>query len=229
MLTVNSFWIIVLIIFVVGFLVELFFIFLLSHIDKIKYSLFRNCPSELIDGFPHGYLFKYVNLISSLISISFIALIVVYKEEFGDLYILTILIASFISLTNLLSISLVNISIFYTKQHSIISSIYMALSFFVTLMVSFYSFYLSSLYMRYSTGSAYHLSLGIISSLFSVLSLIILFNPKLKNWAKLDKIKSNDEVIYTRPKYFPLAYSEWVMIALSFVSGIIFLLSLLNL
>ncbi len=228
MISVNTFWIITIIIYAVAFLVEIFLGFISIHLGKTKYSPFRNFPCELVCDFSKGYLFKIGNIICSVSSLLLIAIVIVYKDEFGELYVLTLLIGAFICLVHLFSISLINISVFYVKEHSIISSIYMALSFFISIMTSFYCYYLSYLYKMQSTGSNYHLSLGIISTIFSLISLIILFNPKLKNWAKLDKDTRGQEAIYSRPKYFPLAYSEWGMILISFISGLIFILSLIS-
>jgi len=57
----------------------------------------------------------------------------------------------------------------------------------------------------------YYLIIGILSFLISLILLILIINPKLKNWAKLDEsVNSDGEKIFIRPKFFVLAFTEWV-------------------
>lgn len=63
-----------------------------------------------------------------------------------------------------------------------------------------------------------------------VLSLLLLGNPKLKRWYELEASSNPDgSVSYRRPKVFPLALSEWILLflfALSSVFGNVTLLFL---
>lgn len=73
-----------------------------------------------------------------------------------------------------------------------------------------------------------HLVLAIcggFAALFALLVLLLAFNPKLMNWAKLEKV-DGEENKYVRPMKFPLAYSEWATFLLLFLGELSFLLVL---
>ncbi len=54
---------------------------------------------------------------------------------------------------------------------------------------------------------------------------VIIMNPKLSKWTKMDSVTSEDGTIsYVRPKFFVLAFSEWILIFSYFVSQILLLL-----
>jgi hypothetical protein len=43
-----------------------------------------------------------------------------------------------------------------------------------------------------------------------IIQLGILLNPKLKDWAKLEKIEgTNEKPLYRRPTHFVMAYTQW--------------------
>jgi hypothetical protein len=47
-----------------------------------------------------------------------------------------------------------------------------------------------------------------------VFQLILLLNPKLTNWALLEKMESgNEKPLYRRPTYFVMAYTQWLSLA----------------
>lgn len=63
--------------------------------------------------------------------------------------------------------------------------------------------------------------IGGICFLFALSSLLVMFNPKLKNWPSLESVSEIDgSVSYRRPRPFVLAVSEWVLILISLL-GII--------
>ena len=53
---------------------------------------------------------------------------------------------------------------------------------------------------------------AIISLLFAVFYFLVIMNPKLTSWAKVEKVEQDGKTIYQRPKYFTLAFSEWLSI-----------------
>lgn len=80
-------------------------------------------------------------------------------------------------------------------------------------------FYFSSIYRN--LGEPSFLLIAILSFLYLLLALLILVNPKMKDWAKLEK-KTNEkgETSYIRPKRFVLPYSEWVIYFLLILANI---------
>ena len=70
---------------------------------------------------------------------------------------------------------------------------------------------------------------AILSGVICILSMLICFNPKLKNWSQLEERIINDEKVFDRGKVFPLAYSEYASILIIAISYILFFLSLIEL
>ncbi len=47
-----------------------------------------------------------------------------------------------------------------------------------------------------------------------IFQFILLFNPRLKDWALLEKVESsNEKPLYRRPTYFVMAYTQWLSLA----------------
>ncbi len=56
------------------------------------------------------------------------------------------------------------------------------------------------------------LTFAVLSFVFAALALLPLLNPKLSNYAKLDRVIEKDGTAsYQRPKYFVMAFSEWLL------------------
>ena len=59
----------------------------------------------------------------------------------------------------------------------------------------------------------------IISVLTMLTSFIVIMNPKLTRWGNLkEEIKEDGTKVYIRPKWFVLAFSEWLILILIFVN-----------
>lgn len=52
--------------------------------------------------------------------------------------------------------------------------------------------------------------LSILSFIIAIFYFILVMNPKLTTWAKLEKVEQNGKTIYQRPKVFYLALCEWL-------------------
>lgn len=59
------------------------------------------------------------------------------------------------------------------------------------------------------------------------IQLVIILNPRLKNWAVLEKSGEEENLNFTRPKIFILPFSEWLSIANLFLTMIVVLISLM--
>lgn len=75
-------------------------------------------------------------------------------------------------------------------------------------------------------GANYSTPIFIIFFLLSILSFFSFFNPRLFNWAKMDKTEENGTVYYVKPKLNDFALYEWVYL---FLEGVVGLLLLINL
>jgi len=68
-----------------------------------------------------------------------------------------------------------------------------------------------------------------VTAIFIVIGLVALvFNPKMKEWAQLkEKVEEDGTVTYERPKWFVLAYTEWIFIALIYIDILLLLIIML--
>jgi hypothetical protein len=72
------------------------------------------------------------------------------------------------------------------------------------------------------------MTIGIIEAALGVILLLAMFNPRLRTWANLETIKNEDgSMSVVRPKFFILAFSEWLAIFLHLAIQIVFLVSYL--
>lgn len=64
----------------------------------------------------------------------------------------------------------------------------------------------------------FNIGISIVIGVLGFLVFLSLFNPKLMNWAKMDKTEVDGTTIYVKPKRNYLAIYEWMMIVLHIVS-----------
>ena len=230
MIDINPIWIISISLFIASFIGMIILALLASkRIKKFKYSMLSYLPCEIIDSHVEGSIaFKISNYIFAGVSILNIVFVAMNAVHLGTLFWLTMLIAILITLALFVSVSLINIPLFYVKQHIIASTIFMSLSLLVSALTCFYTFYVAYLYSIQSIGSPVHFALGILSGLVTLSMLLVVFNPRLKDWAILEKVTSKDEVFYERPRMFPLAYTEWISLFLLFLASVIYIVSLIS-
>ena len=70
------------------------------------------------------------------------------------------------------------------------------------------------------------LVMAIIDLTFAFLVFLILMNPKLTHWGDLEEVTNSDGTkYYKRPKYFVLAFSEWLIMFFMLLSPILGLIT----
>lgn len=80
----------------------------------------------------------------------------------------------------------------------------------------------STLYISILFNDVIGYIIAIFGFIILAVEVVILVNPKIKNWAKLEKhVNEDGTIIYKRPKIFILALSEWLLIALNHLSFIL--------
>lgn len=230
MINVNVLWIIFLILYVMSFVALIIFRFLLSG-DNIEYSYKRNFPCEIItSGSKMVPTYKIFLFIFAGLSFAPLFCILPKIGEFGSIGWLAILISI---LYGFCGVFIAAIHIFeakFIKVHSIIATIFFSLTMLSSALSAVFSLLVFQVNNRFNLGSAssmIYMGLFIAITLFT---LIIVINPKLKEWTKLEKVKLPDGSLgYDRPKVFILALSEWVVILAAVVSELLFFLSLIKL
>lgn len=198
-----------------------------NNLDNVFTNKF---PSEIFKA-KEGpiYFNKVINYIYAGISFGGIFIILPNIKSFGGVEVFSIIVSSVAGLVGLLGIINAEISVFYVKQHILISTIFMAGNFLLSALVGVnsYLYYQMGQTTKASGGSIMSIIFAVLAALVAVTSLIIMFNPKLKDWAKLVRISENDNS-FVRPKYFPLAFSEWLFNLIHFLSLLIFILSIMT-
>ena len=224
MIEINLIWILVLIAYVSSFL--LFMLFNLINIKKNKNTY------SFLNQFPFEYLTNRTSdiLLYVFAGISFTPLLVIIPcfGEMADLAIFNVLLACVFGMSGFVIALIYKISTSYLNVHFKIMTGLFCLAFLLSALTALHFFLSYSTYARVASNGTYYLIFGILSSLLSVLMFVLLFNPKLKDWAHLEAVTNEDEISYIRPKFISLAYSEWLSIAVVVISEILFLLSLLK-
>ena len=76
------------------------------------------------------------------------------------------------------------------------------------------------------TKNVSSLIMVILNSIICLIVFILVMNPKLSRWADLDKKENKDgTVTYARPKYFVLAFTEWLLYFLTIIVEIMAILT----
>ena len=224
MIKINLIWVLCLIAVVVGFGGFITFGYISSKKDIEKYSFTRHFPYELNKGVV-AKIFSYL-----FGAFGFVPLLVVLPlfDEFQSLAIYTVFITCIIGFATLSAAAISNLPASYTKPHITLATVLMAVAFLSSALVMMYSILVSRLLFRFNQNGGLHIALAVVSGILAVLMVVVMFSPKLKDWAKLSEDIQGDQKTYSRGKFFPLAYSEWIAIGVILISEVIFLISLLS-
>lgn len=196
--------------------------------EKEQYSFYNRFPYELLYDEKNKLKSQYIPFIVILLIGSLSPLGAIIPEGsknplFGYLFLI-----SFLSVLSMIFfISLILTPVRFYKEHQIIFIIYLSITTLFSASVMILSTVFS--FKDATIISPVHLFYAILSLLNLIVLIILIFNPKLKNWAKLDKeVKDDGTLVLTRPKFFALAYTEWVAFLIQNISLLILMLSLLN-
>lgn len=224
MIEFNLIWLIALLIYASSFLVFIVVNLLKIRKEKDYFSFTNYFPFEFMKK---G---KIDILLYLFIGLSFLPFIVIFPSfsDMGDLLIFNIVIACVFGLSSLLIGAIYKISTQYLKTHIQLSTFLIAASFLSSALVALHFFLNYATLAKFGGRAIIYLICGIIASLLAILVLVLSFNPKLKNWAQLDVRSSEDGSIISRPKFFSLAYSEWISILIIYLSEILFFISMLS-
>ena len=116
----------------------------------------------------------------------------------------------------------------YTKTHMILVTISMCLSLLSNALTTLLGVLVFKNYHDRGITSIPTLILAIAAFVFALGNLVLIFNPKLTKWAKLETSNDGGEVTVSRGKIFILAFSEWLTLLLTSLGEIIFFLVLIK-
>ncbi len=91
-----------------------------------------------------------------------------------------------------------------------------------TFLLAFSDMINDGLFHLVDMGLGVSITMGIIGGIM----IVALFNPKLRDWAKLDRTEVDGVTVYEKPKINWLALYEWISIILCHVIGLILFINL---
>lgn len=107
------------------------------------------------------------------------------------------------------------------KRHLILVVVGVLLSIGSNIMLGFVKVITGALFL----DSDFSLAISIVLAVFGFLGLLSLFNPKLKDWAHLEKAEENGKTIYVKPKINFFAFYEWIYLLIIELSTLLIALN----
>lgn len=172
--------------------------------QKRKYSYRNEFPYELLQGSDNNSkIVGYVLVLVFVISQIFLVFYALFdKTHFTAT---TLLISSVIS--SLATYFLFTTNINSMKKQMLLTSLLLTLTTVSSLMLGLF-------FLLRVEGTSFFIYVP--AFILAAISLLLIINPALKRWAYMDKIVQQDGTIeILRPKYFPLAYSQWALIVIN--------------
>ena len=221
----SPIWIISISIFLFSFLgILVFASVLFKPIDKYKFSFMRIFPFEIAENSDrYG---KYYSLSTYLFSgMCFTPLIIICSTHslLDNLKPLSILLVCLLGLSSLCFVFLNIFNATHVKTHLSIFTVFASLVLLSSALIFARGLTASNLYLEHGKNEIIFLVTEILSGLATIFSVIIILNPKLKTWPKLDQVDGE----YVRPKRFVLAYSQWALLLVLFIDVILLFIQLL--
>jgi len=230
MIGINLVWIVLLAIYVGLFIaLAIFSLLRLKVVEEENRSFMRLFPCELLkESIPNTNIYRVLLYIFSGLCFAPVFVVLPLLDEFGGLGALAMIVSFLWGLEGIVMVSIFLFNIRYTNTHAKLSTGFMAGSFLTNGLTTLYAILTYTTWNKFDKGSPLALAMSILAGLLAIATIVITLNPKLKNWAQLEKKQNGEEVIYTRPKIFPLAFSEWLIILINFIGEITFFLSLIR-
>jgi hypothetical protein len=90
------------------------------------------------------------------------------------------------------------------------------------------SIILLNLYISNNRVDFKFLLIGILEAMLGFATLLIMLNPRLRNWANMNaKTEEDGTVVIVRPRFFILAFSEWLVIFINLAAQTLLLIAYL--
>ena len=188
------------------------------RIHKMDYRLRNYFPYELNYRLKYKENF-YGNMFFALFVISNIFFLIFFDQYHNDGYLIFALIAGAMLL--IIIILLIYVPLDKLRLFTTINAFLFVFSLALPAGIFLFN------YFKFKQTEQAINVVGMVLSLIGVLVvLILLANPKLSNWAKMDEqINEDGSKQVIRPKYFVLAYSEWILLFLFLYNEVVLLIS----
>lgn len=112
----------------------------------------------------------------------------------------------------------------HPKTHLIFSS----LGFFVFCFSCFiYLFSITNVLRNLTSKANYNDVIAIFVGIIGILSFAALFNPRLKNWIKMERSEVDGKIVYVKPKINFLPLYEWCYLILMVLVAVLFFINVI--
>ena len=198
--------------------------FLAKPVDKYNVSFMRMFPFEIArTAENNGKFYSFSTYLFAGMCFSPIIVIVETTTKLINLNPLSIFIACLLGLAGLCFVFLNIFDVTHVKPHLTIFGIFALLTLLSCALVSVRGFVAFDTFRKHGSVEAIFMVSASLAAVIALFVLLVIMNPKLKTWAKLDQVDGE----YVRPKRFPLAYSEWAILLALFLIEISYFIQLL--
>ena len=192
-----------------------------SLLVKEERNHLRNSfPYEFYKDFPIPFrvLLYVVLALSVLAGVLGMGFFFTYLETNYALVVLAVLAVSFFAMgiANVLPLSLY-------KSHIIAALVGFAFYSFGSILFSLFTIIPGGL----KIGSHISVPIAVVVGVLGFLALFALFNPKLKNWYRLDRTEENGATYYVKPKVNFLSLYEWIFLGLIQLTAFLLFLNII--
>ena len=218
-------WILSLTLLLIGFIGIVLSAKLLSKpIDEYKFSFTRIFPFEVINASgENSRFYSFSTYLFSGMCFSPILLVISEQTSLKTLNPMSILLACVLGFAGLCFIFLNIFDATHVKAHLSLFTVFAFLILLSATLIFSRGLIAYNIFKEHGKQEYIFLISEILSAITFILVLLLIFNPKLKTWAVLEERDGQ----YYRPKRFVLAYSEWALLLVLFINGLIYFLQLL--
>jgi hypothetical protein len=181
-------------------------------------------PYDVLSFFPYelyqnsrGFYFLMARVMEGLFLLSSLALPIALVSSIG-IYQTSSYLSFLIGILAFMSLAVVSflfLSIVPLPQIKLHLGLYFLYGAFLITSFSMMAFLLLSLGKNDASKESFAVTFAILLFVVSFLIMLLWVNPRLLNFAKMDKVVGPDgEAILKRPRPFVLAFSEWLTVAL---------------
>lgn len=202
------------------------FVFLFLYLSIFNYKKRFHQSYDLRNHYPYELNFEskfkdnlYGNIGVVLFGINSILFYTLFDLNHINGYFIFTMIAGVIYSLALVFLAFVPLKLF--KSHILTALLAVVLSFLIP-----FSNALACVNDYKASNNTSSLVMMIFNVVYCLFVFILMMNPKLSHWADLKEEKNPDGTVkYVRPKYFLLAFYEWLLILSSFLLMILTLLT----
>ncbi len=219
-------WIITVVLYLLSFLgIVVSALMFAKPVDELKFSFMRNFPFEVgRTAENNAKIYSFFIYLFAGLCFSPLIIIMGGKSDLAALKPMSILTTCCLGLAGLCFIFLNIFDVTHTKPHISLFTVFSALVILSGGLVFARGLTSYKVYSDHGHKEIVFLVTEILAAVSVVITLLLLLNPKLKTWPKLDNVDGT----YKRPKRFVLAYSEWGLLTILFFNELVFFVQLLK-